>query len=192
MIEKNGLKILFIDIVFLIMSAILFKQLAIVFLAFAVFTLIFFRDPPRKIGIGVVSPADGRIDYISGNRLEIFMSPFDCHVNRSPVNGRVVRIRFKEGKKPPAFKRCENARMNEILIKNEDGYFKVIQVAGIFARRIVCYVKEGDFIKKGEKIGSIVFGSRVILEVPECYKFVKRVGERVKAGETIALRYENT
>ncbi len=192
MIEKSGYRVLALNFLMLILSIIAFKPLAIVFLISTIFTLIFFRDPPRRIGDGVVSPADGKIDYVSGNRLEIFMSPFDCHVNRSPVSGKIVRIRFKEGKTPPAFKRCENVRMNEIVIENEDGIFRVVQIAGLFARRIICYVKEGDFVEKGEKIGSIVFGSRVVLEVPKRYKFIKGVGESVKAGETIALKYENT
>ena len=192
MLERTGYRVLVLNLLLLIIFLIIFKPIAILLLISTVFTLIFFRDPPRRIGEGVVSPADGKIDYLERYRIEIFMSPFDCHVNRSPVTGRIVKVEFREGKTPPAFKRYKDVRMNEIVIENEDGKFKVIQIAGIFARRINCYVKEGDFVKKGEKIGSIVFGSRVVLEIPECYKFVRRVGESVKAGETIAVKYENT
>ncbi|MEM0350152.1 MAG: phosphatidylserine decarboxylase [Archaeoglobaceae archaeon] len=81
--------------------------------------------------------------------------------------------------------------MNEISIQALDGIYKVTQIAGIFARRIVCYVREGDEVKKGQKIGLIRFGSRVILELPGGYRFVKKVGEKVKAGETVAMRDEN-
>ncbi|MEM2425483.1 MAG: phosphatidylserine decarboxylase [Archaeoglobaceae archaeon] len=165
--------------------------IAILMLSFAIFTAYFFRDPERKIGDGVVSPADGKIDYIAGNRLEIFMSPFDCHVNRAPIDGKVLKVKFQEGRVLPAFWRIKDPRMNEILIEAEDGVFKVIQIAGIFARRIVCYVKEGENLKKGDRIGIIRFGSRVVLEVPQNYVFVKKMGDKVKAGETVAVKNEN-
>ncbi|MCX8172301.1 MAG: phosphatidylserine decarboxylase [Archaeoglobaceae archaeon] len=191
MIERGGLKIL---ILLLATSAIfffIFLPIALILLFFAIFTAYFFRDPERKIEDGVIAPADGKIDYIEKNRLEIFMSPFDCHVNRAPVNGRVLKTNFIEGKVLPAFKRIKDPRRNEIIIESEDGIFKVIQIAGIFARRIVCYVKEGERLSKGDRIGIIRFGSRVVLEVPEGYRFVRRVGEKVKAGETVAMKDEN-
>jgi phosphatidylserine decarboxylase len=152
------------------------------------FTLFFFRDLPREVGGGVVSPADGRVDFVSGRRIEIFMSPFDCHVNRSPVDGVVKKVVYHPGAKLPAYKRSANPERNEIYISNEDGEFKVIQIAGFVARRIVCYVKEGDKVRKGQKIGIIKFGSRTVLEVPPGFTFTKRAGERVKAGETIAVK----
>ncbi|WP_457548864.1 phosphatidylserine decarboxylase [Archaeoglobus sp.] len=187
MLAKEGIKILAFEIC-LIPFAIFNHYLAIpVTLALAL-TLLFFRDPDRKIGEGVVSPADGKIDYIEGNRMEIFLNVFDCHVNRSPVDGIVKSIRYTRGSKPPAFLRRENVERNEIVIENGDGTFKVVQMAGIFARRIICYVKEGERVEKGDKIGMIVFGSRVVLEVPEGFEFVKKVGERVKAGETVARK----
>lgn len=187
MIERTGLKLIAIE---LLMIPLFFKfRIILIFLAIAmIFTALFFRDPKREIGEGVVSPADGKIDHLEENRLEIFMRPFDCHVNRSPVDGTVKKIVLKKGSKPPAFIRSEKAMRNEIYIENEDGIFKVTQVAGMFARRIVCYVKEGDFVRKGQRIGMIRFGSRVIVEIPEGYRFVRRVGDTVKAGETIAVK----
>jgi phosphatidylserine decarboxylase len=152
---------------------------------------IFFRDPPRKIDGEVVSPADGKVDYISNRRLEIFMNIFDCHVNRSPVSGKVVKVVYRTGSFPPAFMRkrsVERAERNEIWIKNDDGLFKVTQIAGFLARRIVCHVKEGDFVEKGQKIGMIRFGSRVILEVPNGFEFVRVKGEKIKAGENVAKK----
>ncbi len=187
MIERSGLKIVALELLLLPLSMEIKPLLPILALALA-FTLLFFRDPEREIGEGVVSPADGRIDYLEGRRMEVFMSPFDCHVNRAPVGGVVRRIVFKGGSKPPAFIRSDRAMRNEIYIENEDGTFKVVQVAGLFARRIVCYVREGERVEKGQRIGMIRFGSRVILEVPEGYVFVKRRGEKVKAGETVAVK----
>ncbi len=187
MIERTGIKLMALELLAL-PFALKFKVVFLFVVASLVFTAIFFRDPERKIGEGVVSPADGKIDYVEGNRLEIFMRPFDCHINRAPVDGVVRMVVLRKGSKPPAFLRSEKAMRNEIYIENEDGIFKVTQVAGIFARRIVCYVKEGDFVKKGQKIGMIRFGSRVILEIPEGYRFVKCVGDVVKAGETIAVK----
>ncbi len=192
LIERSGYAMIVAFAVLAAVSFILIKPLSIAFLAAALFTAYFFRDPEREIGEGVVSPADGRIDFLEGRRMEIFMSPFDCHVNRSPVDGRVVSVRYIEGSTPPAFVRKKGVRTNEIIIEAEDGIFRVLQIAGIFARRIVSYVKEGDYVRKGERIGMIRFGSRVVLEVPEGYSFVRKVGEKVKAGETVALKDEDT
>ncbi|MEM0214633.1 MAG: phosphatidylserine decarboxylase [Archaeoglobaceae archaeon] len=191
MIEKGGFKIFCSLVILFILFLFISLPIAILMLSFAIFTAYFFRDPERKIGDGVVSPADGKIDYIAGNRLEIFMSPFDCHVNRAPIDGKVLKVKFQEGRVLPAFWRIKDPRMNEILIEAEDGVFKVIQIAGIFARRIVCYVKEGENLKKGDRIGIIRFGSRVVLEVPQNYVFVKKMGDKVKAGETVAVKNEN-
>ncbi|RLI73299.1 phosphatidylserine decarboxylase family protein [Archaeoglobales archaeon] len=191
MIEKSGFKIIFVEIFLLTIFSLLNLKILLILIVIAlIFTLIFFRDLPRKIGEHVVSPADGKIDYIKNNRLEIFMSAFDCHVVRSPTFGFVKHVSFKPGKTPPAFKRIENAKSNEIMIEGEDGSYKVIQIAGVFARQIVCYVKEGDKVEKGQKIGIIKFGSRVVLEVPEGYTFTKSIGEKVKAGETIAIKHD--
>jgi phosphatidylserine decarboxylase len=116
------------------------------------------------------------------------MSPFDCHVNRSPVDGTVKKITYKKGKFLPAFKKSSLSERNEIIIHSEDGEFTVTQIAGFFARRIVCYVEEGERVRKGQRIGMIRFGSRVVLEIPENYRILRKEGEKVKAGETIAER----
>ncbi|WP_456469569.1 archaetidylserine decarboxylase [Archaeoglobus sp.] len=191
MIERSGYGIIIACLLLAAITHLTFPPLSLFFIIAALFTAYFFRDPYREIGEGVVSPADGRIDYIKGRRLEIFMSPFDCHINRSPASGRVVSVKFIEGSTPPAFLRKSGVRTNEILIESEDGIFRVLQIAGIFARRIVSYVKEGDVVEKGDKIGMIRFGSRVVLEIPEGYRFVRNVGEKVKAGETVALKDES-
>jgi len=191
MIERSGYGIIVASLLLSAASYLLHPIISALFIAFALFTTYFFRDPERKIGEGVVSPADGKIDFIEGRRLEIFMSPFDCHVNRAPWDGRILSVKFIEGSTPPAFIRKRGVRTNEILIESEDGMFRVLQMAGIFARRIVSYVKEGDVVRKGQKIGMIRFGSRVVLEIPEGFRFVRKVGEKVKAGETVALKDES-
>ena len=191
MIERSGYGIIIACLLLALLSYLLYLPLSLLFIIGALFTAYFFRDPYREIGEGVVSPADGKIDYIEGRRLEIFMSPFDCHVNRSPVSGRVLSVKYIEGSTPPAFIRKRGVRTNEILIESEDGIYRVLQIAGIFARRIVSYVKEGDIVNKGDKIGMIRFGSRVVLEIPDGYRFVRKVGEKVKAGETVALKDED-
>ncbi|WP_202319503.1 phosphatidylserine decarboxylase [Archaeoglobus neptunius] len=191
MIERSGYPPIIIFTVLAGISYIISPAITILFLAAALFTAYFFRDPDRRIGEGIVSPADGKIDYIEGSRIEIFMSPFDCHVNRSPVSGKVISVRFIEGSTPPAFIRRAGVRTNEILIEGEDGIFRVLQMAGIFARRIVSYVREGDYVRKGDRIGMIRFGSRVVLEVPEGYTFIRKVGEKIKAGETVAVKDES-
>lgn len=187
MMVREGIRFIALEIL-LLPIAILNKFLLLILLPLIALTALFFRDPERTIGDGVVSPADGRIDYIEGNRIEIFMNIFDCHVNRCPVDGVVKKIVYKKGSKFPAFMRCKTPESNEIYIENEYGIFKVVQIAGFLARRIICFVKEGEKVKKGEKIGMIVMGSRVVLEIPDGFKFVKGLGERVKAGETIAIR----
>ena len=191
MIEKSGIKTILIELAVLLVL-LLFSAffLAFILLVLTAFTIFFFRDPPRKIEEGIVSPADGKIDFVGERRIEIFMSPFDCHVNSAPVSGRIQKIVYKEGRFIPAYRREDSAEKNEILIRNEKGTFKVTQIAGFFARRISCYVKEGDWVEKGEKIGMIKFGSRVCLDLPASYRITRRIGEKVKAGETVAVESE--
>ncbi len=165
--------------------------LPLIFLAAAAFIIYFYRDPDRAIGEGIVSPADGRIAEITENRIEIFMNLFDCHVNRSPCDGTVRAIKYFRGKFFPAFHRLSRRNERNIIwIESEDGTLVVEQIAGIFARRIICYLKEGERVKKGQKIGMIVFGSRVTLEIPEGYMFIVKKGEKVRAGQTVAVRHE--
>ena len=158
--------------------------------------IIFFRDPDRDIGKGIVACADGRIREISnlkcddvGDCIKIstFMNIYNVHVNRLPLDGTVKDIVHKSGIHLPAFKK--ESEKNERVITTIDtciGTIKVIQIAGTLARRIVPYVKKGDKLKKGEKIGMIRFGSRVDVYLPT--KKIKilhvKVGKMVKAGET--------
>ncbi len=186
--EKRGVIIILTSIMLSVLTFPLSHAIAAIFLLFSAFTAFFFRDPERIIEDGVTSPADGRIMVIEGNRIEIFMGLLDCHVNRSPCDGVVRKVEHIPGKFHPAFLRGVRNETNRILIESNDGVFRVEQVAGFFARRIICYVREGEKIKKGQRIGMIVFGSKVVLEVPDGYRFVVKGGQKVKAGQSIAVR----
>jgi len=164
----------------------------------------FFRDPERvtpvREGI-VVAPADGRISRITNAappkelalgerplpRVSIFMSVFDCHVNRSPVTGRIERIVYHPG----AFlnadldKASENNERNSLLIATGQVRIGVVQIAGLIARRIVCFVREGATTGAGERIGMIRFGSRVDVYLPESVRPLVAEGQTAIAGETV-------
>jgi phosphatidylserine decarboxylase len=165
----------------------------------------FFRDPPRitplREGL-VVAPADGRISRISqavappelgfGSetflRISIFMSVFDCHINRSPVAGRIERIVYRAGAFLSADldKASESNERNAFVIEANDGRrIPVVQIAGLVARRIVPFVREGEAVVAGQRIGMIRFGSRVDVYLPT--ETVPLVGERQSAvaGETV-------
>lgn len=152
-----------------------------------VFVLFFFRDPERKIGNGLVSPADGKVVYKDEKSFDIFMSVTNVHVNRTPADGKIVETRAISGGYTPAYsEESKNNNRREVTIKTCKGRIKVTQIVGIFARRIVPYVKEGDEVEKGQKIGMIRFGSRVRMEFdkPKKVDITVSVGDKVKAGET--------
>lgn len=161
----------------------------------------FFRDPERipPDGDGViVSPADGRVVYVGEStdaaayRISIFLSPLDVHINRAPMNGRVVDVLYQKGSFAAAYKgkaSNENER-NAIELENDRGRtLRVVQIAGFLARRIVCRVARGDSLKRGERFGLIMFGSRVDVYLPREAVVEIRVGQRVRGGETIVARF---
>ncbi len=151
------------------------------------FLLAFFRDPERVPGRGVVSPADGRVLAADAERgaLTIFMGVTNVHVNRAPWDGRITRMTHSPGGHAPAYapEASKNERL-ETVLDTKLGPIRITQVAGVFARRIVPYRREGDRVKKGQRIGMIRFGSRVEIVLPKGVKVVARVGQRVRAGET--------
>jgi phosphatidylserine decarboxylase len=170
----------------------------VLFLA-ATFIAFFFRDPERRIPPGddlVVSPADGRVvgvdhDASSGaSTIAIFLSLFNVHVNRSPVSGRVLDVKYRRGSFRPAFAgsaSAENER-NTLELETPTGRFDVSQIAGIVARRIRCFKAAGDSVGRGERIGYIAFGSRTELTVPAGAVVVVKIGDSVKGGETVVAR----
>jgi phosphatidylserine decarboxylase len=164
----------------------------------------FFRDPPRvtpvRDGI-VVAPADGRISQIANAvppreldlgdrplpRISIFMSVFDCHVNRSPVSGRIERIVYRAGKFLSADldKASEDNERNAFVIATAGARIGVIQIAGLVARRIVPFTREGELVAAGQRIGMIRFGSRVDVYLPEGAHALAAEGQTAIAGETV-------
>ncbi|MEF2144821.1 MAG: phosphatidylserine decarboxylase family protein [Desulfovibrionaceae bacterium] len=174
--------------------------LTLIGLALTAFVGHFFRDPervPPEDAEAVVSPADGRIvkiamepDPLSGDLRQVicvFMNVFDVHVNRMPVSGKVETIRYIPGK-------FFNASLDKASTDNERNIlevvgkgnqrFTVVQIAGLIARRIVCWTEKGDKLKRGERFGMIRFGSRVDLYLPDGFEPDVVVGDRVFAGET--------
>jgi phosphatidylserine decarboxylase len=165
---------------------------------------LFFRDPvrvtPVREGI-VVAPADGRVSMITrvlppaelglGDRpllrISIFMSVFNCHVNRSPVAGRIERIAYRPGTfiNAELDKASEDNERNSLVIATSNGRIGVTQIAGLVARRIVSFVREGQTIGAGERFGLIRFGSRLDVFLPEGTAPLVAEGQTAVAGETI-------
>jgi len=166
-----------------------------------VFILQFFRDPPRRAPDepgAILAPADGRIvavgralDPCTGREslgLSVFMNVFNVHSNRSPVDGEVGQIRYHAGGFVNAAldKASTDNERNELLLRTENGIeVTCVQIAGLVARRILCYVKPGERLSRGQRFGFIRFGSRVDLYLPADARARVVVGDKVYAGQTI-------
>ncbi len=182
--------------------------LSLLILALFCFVAYFFRDPERRVTVSadaILSPADGRVMKISEEsdssflngpalRVAIFLSLLDVHINRSPISGFVTHQIYQKGKFHPAFRTAteiDNER-NFISIQGDFGKAMVVQVAGVLARRIECWVNKGDHVEAGQRIGMIRFGSRTELFLPKARVVLKiQPGDRVKAGETIVGRWSS-
>jgi phosphatidylserine decarboxylase len=171
---------------------------AIVPLLLALFFLWFFRDPHRLVPAGsglIVSPGDGlvtetaRIDTPAGprQRISIFLSVFDVHVNRAPISGVLSRVEYQKGLYLNAMNpaSAERNEQNIVTISNEAYEVTFKQIAGLLARRIVFNFKEGDVVERGQRVGLIKFGSRVDVIVPADAAVRVKVGERVKGGWSV-------
>ena len=171
------------------------------FLLLTVFVIWFFRNPQRiapENTSQIVSPADGKVIRIEEvtdedfegetvRKISIFMNVFNVHVNRIPCSGKVYAIRYKEGKFLSANLDKASAlnERNTVMVRTEDGRrIKTVQIAGLIARRIVCWVKEGMPLNRGERFGLIRFGSRVEVFLPLSTVTLVALGDKVKAGET--------
>jgi phosphatidylserine decarboxylase len=175
---------------------------ALVLLALAAFMAYFFRDPnraaPPEAGV-VVSPADGRVTRVrplvpedpdSPNVVSIFLSPFDVHINRSPIAGKITDVTYTRGKFLMATKE-ESSLINEqnaLTIRGEELTVVCKQIAGVLARRIVCWKRAGDTVALGERIGLIKFSSRTDLVLPPKVRLEVAEGARVRGGATIIGR----
>jgi phosphatidylserine decarboxylase len=188
------------------------EALGVLGLLLTVWCVYFFRDPPRvtpaREGL-VVSPADGIVSMVAPaapppelglgpeprTRISIFMTVFDCHVNRTPASGRVTRIAYHPGKFLNASldKASEDNERNGIVLDLPDGRrLAVVQIAGLVARRIVCFVSEGAILRAGERFGLIRFGSRLDVYLPDGVAPLVSPGQVMVAGETVVADLAST
>jgi phosphatidylserine decarboxylase len=202
-IAKEGLPFLIPFVIFSVFFAGMgWKVLAMLGIFFSIFIAFFFRNPKRKIpnlqNI-ILAPADGRITNVGeceedrflntkALKISIFMSLFSVHLNRAPVSGKVIQRSYNPGRFLMA--NVEKSSLlneqNAFILEAEDRFkILLIQIAGFVARRIVCYVKAGDTLRKGEIFGLIRFGSRVDLYLPTEVNPIVRIGQHVKGGESI-------
>ena len=202
-IAKEGLPFIaivaFLTLIFFLLGWKILTALGIILTLFVAF---FFRNPERKIPRlqnVIVSPADGKIievaeaqerRFLSEKTLKvsIFMSLFDVHINRSPAAGKILQKKYYPGEFRVAHAEKSSLvnEQNVLLMETEDRFHIVLaQIAGIVARRIVCYANPGDLLKRGEIFGLIRFGSRVDLYLPLGVRPAVKVGQKVKGGESI-------
>jgi phosphatidylserine decarboxylase len=178
-------------------------QFAIPFYLLAAFCLNFFRDPDREVPVGpyAVSPADGKVmavktDDAGGHRISIFLNVFDVHVNRTPIGGKVACVTYKKGQFLAASKEDASAA-NEQNVITVDGVIegqptRVVfkQIAGLIARRLLCYVQAGSVVEAGQRIGMMKFGSRMDVILGPEWDVVVKAGQRVTGGSGILARFK--
>ena len=179
---------------------------ALFFFGLSCFVLYFFRDPERTFTVAeddeedwFISPADGKVLFAGrtadspllgrpSQKISIFMSVFDVHVNRAPAAGRITALRYVPGRFFNASfdKASESNERLHLVLKPDRGEepLELVQIAGLVARRIVCWARVGDGVEAGERFGLIRFGSRVDLYLPLETELQVRFGQRVRAGET--------
>ncbi|MGO4740848.1 phosphatidylserine decarboxylase [Bosea sp. 2KB_26] len=203
-IHKEGYVFIAIALVATIVLANLWSPFGWLGAIITIWVCYFFRDPiritPQREGL-VISPADGRISQIASalpppelnlpaepmTRISIFMNVFDCHVNRAPVSGRIIKMAYTPGLflNAELDKASEDNERNALAIETPAGTVGVVQIAGLIARRIVPFVKEGDSIATGERFGLIRFGSRVDVYLPTSVIPLVGEGQTAIAGETV-------
>jgi len=208
-IHNEGWVYFVISCLITIMIIPFYTILGIFLFILSIYIFYFFRDPIRSIPNEdvVVSPADGLVTFIgeSKNPLEsnldknnytkisIFLSIFDVHVNRMPIDASILSINYIPGKFLNATldKSSKENERNIIYAKKNEDYFYIVQIAGLIARRIVCNLKNNQEVIKGERIGIIKFGSRVDLYLPKNFNILISKGQRVVGGETIISNPNN-
>ena len=199
---RDGIPFVAVPVVLAMIPILLgYWPIALIFLFLAAFMAYFFRDPRRTIpsepGI-VVAPADGRVTLVtrgsgeagSESLVSIFLSPLDVHLNRAPIGGMITKIDYKSGKFLMATD--DRARLlneqNSLTIEGNGLTVKCTQIAGILARRIVCWKKAGERVECGERFGMIKFGSRTDLVMPPNVDVIIKEGMKVRGGVTIIGR----
>lgn len=207
-IAKEGYPFIFVLAFATLLAAILAMKVTSGFLLIAtIFVLCFFRDPERlgpDRADALVSPADGKVILIERvndsrftgedvQKISIFMNVFNVHVNRIPYSGKVEKILYKPGKFYSADSRqggLQNEYCASIITTPSGKKIAFVQIAGLIARRIICWLEEGDAVTRGKRFGLIRFGSRVDLYLPLGTELAVNLGQKVRAGETI-LGYLN-
>ena len=190
-----ALIILFLLVIFFYF---IYKPLFLIFLILLIFTFYFFRDPERVVPLGddiLVSPADGLITNISEykegkksyTKVSIFLSVFNVHIQRLPLSGQITKIDYIEGKFINATldKASEENERLRLTLKSGSNVIYITQIAGLIARRIICYLKTNERVNQGERYGIIKFGSRVDIEFPNSYNLMVNIGQQCIGGETI-------
>ncbi len=177
-------------------------------LALTIWCALFFRDPQRVTPVSdelVISPADGKVSHVGqvvppkelglGEepmlRISVFMNVFNCHVNRAPMKGKITGIFYKKGSflNAELDKASQENERNSLVIETEKGDMAVVQIAGLVARRIVCWAQEGETIAVGERFGLIRFGSRLDVYLPPKANANVSVGQIAVAGETVLANF---
>lgn len=176
------------------------RAAAAVALALALFVTWFFRDPARAIPddpATIVSPADGKVVVVepgsAGTQVSIFLSVFNVHVNRTPVAGEVVAVERHAGTFLAAWDHAastKNARA-AVTVRTPRGDVRFVQVTGLIARRIVCALRPGQRVERGERYGMIRFGSRMDIFLPPGALPAVRVGDRVRGGSDVIARWRD-
>lgn len=195
---RDGIPFVLIPLVIAVgLSLLGWWPVALGFLVLAAFMAFFFRDPARVPPTGeglIVSAADGRVtridDDANGKLVSVFLSPLDVHINRSPITGTIREITYIAGRKMPATNN-EASLLNErnsLVIEGDDIAVTCTQIAGILARRIVCWPRTGDNLSRGQKFGLIKFSSRTDVLMPANVELTVSVGDRVRGGETVIAR----
>lgn len=206
MIVKEGYPFVAIGLVASIVATAIFGKTALPVFLLPLYAAWFFRNPRREIPSGdglILAPADGKILMVveideqrylkrKARKVSIFMSPFDVHLNRIPCSGKIKKVFYNHGKYLAAFKEKASLdnEQNAVLLETGRGEILFVQIAGWLARRIVCYVKGGEDVQRGQRYGLIRFGSRLDLYLPMETEILVSVGERVRAGETVIARFK--
>lgn len=202
-VAREGLPFIFAGAALLLLCLVLsFPLLSASALVLTAFVTWFFRDPERRLPAGenlVLSPADGKVIEIRPcpegvTKVGIFLSIFDVHVNRLPVSGRVAAVKYRQGRFMAAWKTVasdENERC-DVVIEGAGGDVRVVQVAGLVARRIICRLRPGQTVRRGDRYGLIRFGSRVDTYLPAGAEVTVDIGERVRGGADAIARWTGT
>jgi len=209
-VHPDGYKFIAVFAVITVFAGFLWSPLFYLGLALTIWCALFFRDPKRVTPISdelVISPADGRVSHVGkvvppseldlGSepllRISVFMNVFNCHVNRAPMKGKIERIVYKRGKflNAELDKASDENERNSLVISTQQGDIAVVQIAGLIARRIVCWADQKEQIDQGERFGLIRFGSRLDVYLPESANASVAIGQTAVAGETILARFSD-